>query len=182
MEEELPAEVRRFLENSRAALKDFEARWEMDVGQLGEVLRAHLVVEHFMTMFLASMNPRLGSLSGARLSFSQKVALLDRTDERIRHLAAGIVHMNKIRNKFVHQLDYKVTDADVRPLCENKSFRDATELAHKTAGATVPDTPIGVFRMFGIIAAGAFQGAVFRGFGDALTPPVEGTAEGRRPE
>ncbi len=54
--------------------REFDDAWDRDTDLIGRLLRAHLCVEHFMTVYLSSTNPRLGSLEEARLSFAQKYA------------------------------------------------------------------------------------------------------------
>ena len=79
------------------------------------ILRAHLYLEYYMTEHLRYENPGIGDLDSARLTFSQKVALLRVDDEATKSLAHGIRHLNKIRNKLAHNLSIVVTkdDADI---------------------------------------------------------------------
>jgi hypothetical protein len=68
----------------------FNKVWVQNIDKIGRVVRAHLVVEHFMTAYLAAQNPLLGSIEDARRTFSQKAALLGERDAAIAHLAPGI--------------------------------------------------------------------------------------------
>ena len=90
-------------------------RWNQDVVVVGRILRSHLFVEHYLYEHLTKANPRLGSVEKARLSFSQKVALLDAGDPRLREILPGIKHLNTIRNRLAHRLNVaiEITDADV---------------------------------------------------------------------
>lgn len=85
-----------------------------DLDVVGRILRAHLVVEHFITEEIVRRNPNLGSLREARVTFQQKLFL---AGAAIPQAVRGCVqHVNSLRNKFAHQLDYQLTEADVAPL------------------------------------------------------------------
>ncbi|WP_348815490.1 hypothetical protein NFG57_04610 [Halomonas sp. H10-59] len=97
-------------------------KWDQDVGAIGRILRAHLFVEHFITECLIAFNPALGDLDKARLSFSQKLALIENYSPEIQELAAGIRRLNKVRNQLAHTLEAKVTDKDKESLLSVKTF------------------------------------------------------------
>ena len=84
----------------------------VDANIVGRFLRAHLVVEHFVDENLRKINPSLGAFD--RLSFSNKVELLNPTSAFVQWIRPGIRKLNALRNKFAHQLNYKLTHDDVR--------------------------------------------------------------------
>lgn len=96
-------------DDERAEIND---RWNQNVTVIGRILRAHLFVEHYLTQYLAKANPRLGSLSEGRITFSQKVALLDRDNPDIQSMLPGIRRLNATRNRLAHSLGTQVTDED----------------------------------------------------------------------
>jgi hypothetical protein len=105
-----PDAVREELEAESAAMK---VRWAQDVKAIGRILRAHLYVEHYLTEHLQHVNSRLGDLDEARLTFAQKVHLLDGDwNIGIRQLTPGIKQLNKVRNRLAHSLAGMVTDED----------------------------------------------------------------------
>lgn len=83
--------------------------WEQDAVKIGEVLRAHLAVEHFLTKYLEFTNPKLGSLEDTR--FADKVKLIG-TGGAIEMIRDGISRLNKIRNRIAHTLKADVTIED----------------------------------------------------------------------
>ena len=97
-------------------------KWNQDVGAIGRILRAHLFVEHFITECLLAFNPALGGLDKARVSFAQKLALIEDYSSETQELAVGIRRLNKIRNQLAHNLEAKVTDKDKDALLSVKTF------------------------------------------------------------
>src|SRR5262249_39590845 len=77
-----------------AQFNEIMSRWEQDTTTIGRILRAHLFVEHFLTKFLQSRNPELGSLEEARISFSQKVILMGNGTGGTGYLLPGIRRLN----------------------------------------------------------------------------------------
>lgn len=61
----------------RANLDSSGKRWDQGLDVIGRILRAHLYVEYYLTESLVKANRRLGSVDQARLSFWQKLELLD---------------------------------------------------------------------------------------------------------
>ncbi|WP_284893594.1 hypothetical protein U0O11_16640 [Cobetia sp. D5] len=110
-------------------------KWNQDVGAIGRILRAHLFVEHFVTECLVTFNPALGNLEKARLTFAQKLALIENYSPEIEELVVGIRRLNKIRNQLAHNLEAKVTDQDKESLLSVKTFRALREALAK------PSTP-----------------------------------------
>ena len=93
---------------------DMVTRWEQDVDAIGRILRSHLYVEHYLTEFIRHANPRLGSIAEARLSFNQKLALLDTNSPGVAELKPGIAQLNKIRNRLAHRLSFAILPADTQ--------------------------------------------------------------------
>jgi preprotein translocase subunit Sec63 len=99
-------------------------KWNQDVDAVGRILRAQLFVEYFLTEYLIALNPNLGDLKGTRLTFSQKLSLVENHSNETKELASGIRRLNTIRNQLAHQLEAKVTDQDKESLLSlNNSFR-----------------------------------------------------------
>lgn len=99
-------------EMQTAQTLEMKERWNKDVLTIGRILRSHLYVEHYLNEFLEYKNPCLGSISRARLTFSQKLELLPRDNRSINEIIHGIRHLNHIRNRLAHQLEATITEAD----------------------------------------------------------------------
>jgi len=93
-------------------LAEINGRWNQNVEVIGRILRAHLFVEHYLAEYLAHANPRLGSLTEAKATFAQKVALLDAANPDIASMILGIKRLNAIRNRLAHNLGAQVSDED----------------------------------------------------------------------
>jgi len=122
-------------EISDGEFSEMERRWNQDVGAIGRILRSHLYVEHYLSEYLEKANPRLGSVAKARLSFSQKLELLDQKDPLLSEVLPGIKHLNAIRNRLAHRLSANVTADDATVFLNAKFFK-----AMRDEGAK-PDTP-----------------------------------------
>lgn len=106
-----------------AKLAKINEKWNQDIDAIGRILRAHLFVEHFVTECLVSFNPKLGDIKEARLTFSQKLALIESYSEETKELSKGIRRLNKIRNQLAHSLSGAVTDQDKESLLSVASFK-----------------------------------------------------------
>jgi hypothetical protein len=110
-------------EEMDSKLNKINQRWNQDIDAIGRILRAHLFVEHFITECLVSFNPSLGDIKEARLTFSQKLTLIEGYSEETKELSKGIKRLNKIRNQLAHKLAGTVTDQDKESLLSVLSFR-----------------------------------------------------------
>jgi hypothetical protein len=70
---------------------------------LGQVLKHHLVVESYLTNYLILSYKNL-DFETAKLSFAQKANLISVRDTRVAFVKPGIIELNRIRNKFAHNL------------------------------------------------------------------------------
>lgn len=102
-------------------------KWNQDVEAIGRILRAHLFVEHFVTECLISFNPSLGDFEKARLTFAQKLVLIESHSPELQEIAVGIRRLNKIRNQLAHNLEACVTEQDKEVLLSVKTFRALRE-------------------------------------------------------
>lgn len=110
-------------EELESKLVKINEKWDQDVDAIGRILRAHLFVEHFVTECLVSFNPKLGDISAARLTFAQKLTLIESYSEETKELSKGIRRLNKIRNQLAHNLEGSVSDNDKESLLSVSSFR-----------------------------------------------------------
>ncbi len=151
--------VIRLMGGHKKAFEAFDAdfhtitkRWEQDTTVIGRILRAHLFVEHFLTEYLQSRNPELGSLEEARASFTQKLALVGNGTPGTGYLLPGIRRLNGIRNRIAHTLHAEVTDEDVRVFLAIDLFRAMREEKARRRSDTPSMEPIVVLEDFAIHA------------------------------
>jgi hypothetical protein len=110
-------------EEMDSKLVKINEKWNKDIDAIGRILKAHLFVEHFITECLVSFNPSLGDVKEARLTFSQKLTLIEGYSEETKELSKGIKRLNKIRNQLAHRLAGTVTDQDKESLLSVLSFK-----------------------------------------------------------
>lgn len=101
------------------------ARWQLDTELVGRILRAHLYLERFVTENLQRTNPMLGSVEKAKLSFSQKIELLNQNHPDVADFTPGLRKLNSIRNRLAHQSGAEVTAEDVSTLMQCRTFSSA---------------------------------------------------------
>ena len=93
---------------------------DIDFDFLGYLLSCHLAIEHYLTYFLTTMSPLQLGWEGARLRFSQKIALVETLDcfSPPYNFLSSIKHLNSLRNRFAHKLDTKITKKKIlKPFC-----------------------------------------------------------------
>ncbi len=123
---------------------------------LGYLLACHLIIEHYITEALKSTTWPGEDLNwhAGRLSFSQKVSILSSVkDNKFRDLVPCIRRLNALRNKFSHDISFRLTDAHLAPF-----VRFLTEISQ------VPDEiPHGVTKILEIftgVACAYFAGYI----------------------
>ena len=105
-----------------AGFKNGSVTWQRLEGVnyevLGYFLSCHLIIEHYLDEFLKLGHDDL-DWDAARLTFGQKVALLSsfKISDQYDCIPA-IKHMNSLRNKLSHDIEFKIDIKDLRPLTQ----------------------------------------------------------------
>ena len=91
---------------------------EIDYEFLGYFLSCHLIIEHYLDEYLRIIHPKL-NWGAVRHTFSQKVALLSgfKIGDRYDCIPA-FKHMNSLRNKLSHDVQFKIRTEDLLPLTQ----------------------------------------------------------------
>jgi len=166
----------RFRETTDIEFREMERRWKQDTDAIGRILRAHLYVEHYLTEHLQKANPRLDGIRKARLSFAQKLALLESEHPAHAGLKGGISHLNKIRNRLAHNLNAELTNADAQVFLHSGLF-GSMMAASGTFDAESP--PMDIMEKFAQFAANSLI-SEFSAFGLAFGQALdEAKASGR---
>lgn len=85
---------------------------------LGYFLSCHLIIEHYLDEFLKLRHRDL-DWDAARLTFGQKVALLSNFKISDQYdCIPAIKHMNSLRNKLSHDIEFKIESKDLLPLTQ----------------------------------------------------------------
>lgn len=111
-----------FFEAADAELAEINTRWKQNIEAIGRILRAHLFAEHYLSVYLAHANPRLGSIDEARLTFAQKIRLLDSQNAEVAAVLPGIQRLNAIRNRLAHNLNANATEDDTKVFLNCQPF------------------------------------------------------------
>ncbi|MCA3003660.1 MAG: hypothetical protein ACK5RJ_03495 [Burkholderiales bacterium] len=121
-----------------AGITDGEVTWKqleaIDYEALGYFLSCHLVIEHYIDEFLKIGHPTL-DWDSARQSFGQKVALLSNLKFSDKYdCIPAIKHLNSIRNKLSHNIEFTIQPADLLPLTQYlaKVYEEKQELPTET--------------------------------------------------
>ncbi|MEO6513452.1 MAG: hypothetical protein ABIR37_02055 [Candidatus Saccharimonadales bacterium] len=78
------------------------------------VLNCHLVAEYFLEQIIHAQIPRADVLlTEGRLTFSNKLLLVKSLDVIDDKVIASLKGLNRVRNLCSHELEYKITDANV---------------------------------------------------------------------
>jgi len=147
-------------------IENGEITWQrienIDYETLGFVLACHLIIEHYVTETLKSESWPSEELrwEHARLTFSQKVSLLpendrSRSSDKFADLIPCIKHLNSLRNKFSHNIDFHLSTKDMLPF---------SQLLTKISAAPdeIPSEPVELLSIFTTIACAYFGGFISR--------------------
>lgn len=97
--------------------KRFIALLQQDHDVMGRVLKAHLILEHYLTTYLGKTFG-IDDIDSIRLSFSQKVELLPSSGSAASVIKLGIKQLNSIRNKFAHRIEVDLEQLDINAMNE----------------------------------------------------------------
>jgi len=84
---------------------------------IGRILICHLLIEHYLTKFIELETPKGYNWDESRLTFSQKLKLVNKHSILSKfHLIEGMTLINKIRNRFSHNIKAKIISSDITSL------------------------------------------------------------------
>ena len=95
----------------------FKALLRSDHTKCGRILNCHLVAETYVEKYLCE-KLSLSTISSARLSYFQKVILLPEHVGPSAIIKPGLLLLNRIRNKFAHNLDTDVSIDELEPMID----------------------------------------------------------------
>lgn len=137
-------------------LREFDTQWNQNAELMGRILRAHLVVEYYLTKWLQYKNPNLGSIDDARASFSLKVNLIGNCDALVKECVPSLKQLNKVRNRVAHNLSVEILPEDEKIFRSTPFFKDFNN--HEEYYYCRPDSlPIEVLEGFAKFIGGYLQ-------------------------
>jgi len=104
---------------------------------VADVVLYHLLVEHYIILYLTDSNKNIGDVSKAKLGFGQLLKLLPK--KKFSKLMPALKCLNRIRNKLAHNLNYKV---------EASAIKTLKSCYHKYGGEIEGDDPVNILNNF----------------------------------
>ena len=87
-----------------------------ETDELGTILKCHLIIEYYLDCYLKSSYPTISKWKETRLTFNQKLELINTEKTFMEMYYPSIKCLNSIRNKFSHRISYKVVSGDYREI------------------------------------------------------------------
>ena len=106
-------------------------------------IRCHLVVEHFLVKIIQVKLPISNEFSPSRLTFRQKVELCVALDGIRREKKGVLLYINKLRNKYAHDMGHKVSEQDIQELYSLLDADDRDALAITSYDELGPEGKLG---------------------------------------
>lgn len=112
----------------------------IDYELLGYFLSCHLIIEYYLDEYLKTKYSEL-DWGGSRQTFAQKVSLLSKEHYPDKYNSIpAIKHLNSIRNKLSHNIQFKITEPDLLPL--------TNYLQKSCEGIEIPKDPKDILDIF----------------------------------
>lgn len=83
---------------------------------LSVVLRSHLILEYYLDRYIPLANPGVENWEQLRLNFSKKLEIANNKRTTIGLIYPSIKSLNRMRNKYAHNLKYEPTENDFEPI------------------------------------------------------------------
>jgi hypothetical protein len=119
--------------------------------ELGTVLKCHLIIEYYIDLYLKSSFPAILHWQQARLTFNQKLELMNNQKTLIGFYYESIKNLNTIRNKFSHKLSYSINKEDY------SAIKKAIEIWYNPLKKEIPEDPLKLLEDFTIWVCGSLK-------------------------
>lgn len=103
-----------------------------EIDELGLVLKCHMIIEHYIDDFLIVAYPTISQWDKIRLTFNQKLELINNSHTAIGMAYPAVKCLNSLRNKFSHRLAYKIKKEDY------KEIKALMTIWYNAAGEPIP--------------------------------------------
>ena len=140
---------------------DGKVTWQriesVDYDTLGYLLSCHLIIEHYLDHFLVTYPNAPFGWEGAKLTFSQKVALISKLPfPEPYNLPPVIKHLNTLRNRFGHNINTRLSEEDLLPF--HQFLRKCTKNAK--GAEDIPSEPKDVLDLLTMIICSYFASSI----------------------
>ena len=121
-----PEGLRKAVEVLRPHWQEFNQQYEHDIQEyeifskkdstmFGKIIKCHLISEIYLDRYLIDKFS-LTNLEDIRLSYYQKAMLLPEGNAVHIFVKPGLLTLNRLRNKFAHELDHTLTENQLGPM------------------------------------------------------------------
>jgi len=93
----------------------FKSLIESDSDSIGKILKCHLIIEHYLNRFISDFY-QINDISKVKLTFYQKAKLIPDNKTAASFVKPGILKINNIRNRVVHQLYVNLDEIDTESI------------------------------------------------------------------
>lgn len=122
-----------------------------EADEVGVLLRGHLWLEALVEYATRNKLERPDAIDWASAHFDHKLALGEAVGAIDPQLAVGLRGFNRLRNRIAHELDFAVSEDDV------KTFTGLLDAQHRRAAERVAEEQLDILRRIGEAEAQGFE-------------------------
>ncbi len=102
--------------------EEFLNLWQNRGNSIGRIVKSHLLLEHYLNEYLKVIPPSIKNIDALKLSFKQKLSLLDLPGDMMIYILPVLDVINRLRNRLVHSLDIELNDDEIDPIRKVLAF------------------------------------------------------------
>ena len=102
--------------------EEFLNLWQNRGNSIGRIVKSHLLLEHYLNEYLRVIHPSIRDIDSLKLSFKQKLNMLELPGDMIHYIGPVLDVINRLRNRLVHSLDIELNDDEVEPIRKLLAF------------------------------------------------------------
>jgi hypothetical protein len=145
-----------FSDNFRQTGPEWNRITKIDFEASGRILMCHLIVEHYMTNLIKLLSPEDFNWAESRMTFSQKFKLISKIEAFNEfNFIKGIESLNKIRNKFSHNLLATISETDIKVF---RTFVDRFYKKSKSKKFSEYFDKIAIIELYTLVVCSYFAG------------------------
>ena len=101
---------------------EFLHLWQNRGNSIGRIVKSHLLLEHYLNEYLRVIHPSIKNIDALKLSFKQKLNMLELPGDMIHYIGPVLDVINRLRNRLVHSLDIELKDDEIEPIRKLLAF------------------------------------------------------------
>ncbi|OED36887.1 hypothetical protein AB833_26135 [Chromatiales bacterium (ex Bugula neritina AB1)] len=102
--------------------EEFLHLWHNRGNSIGRIVKSHLLLEHYLNEYLRVIHPSIRNIDALKLSFKQKLSMLDLPGDMMTYILPVLDVINRLRNRLVHSLDIEMNDDEIDPIRKLLAF------------------------------------------------------------